>query len=476
MRFNVLLPILLISSAHAKMLSPTAEAFFQQAHEQQKAGLFDKAIRSYSQVLSLAPDHLESHKAIADSYKKNEQFTEAIFHYRTILESEKSNINALFNLACAYLSIGKFDDAIDTFQTLLRLQPHSMSIKYNLGYTLKTAGRIDEAIPIYQELINQNPQYESAQLALGFAYITKGDFKNGWQQHQWYLKKYKKNGEPLRKLLCDNTIQGKTVVLLPEGGLGDTLQFVRYAERLQKMGAKVIGCVQKSLARLLSNCPFFDQIIPTPSPVQVNYDAKVTFMSLPAIFNDTADTFPKNIPYIFPDQELGEYWKKQLSDDHNFKIGICWGASVANDESRLPIARRSVPLKTFYPLRNIPGISLYSLQKYDGINELENLSSDLKITVFDNLDKTSGSFMDTAAIIQEMDLVIAVDSAVAHLAGALGKPVWLLLPLSTDWRWIAGRTDSPWYPTMKIFKQENPFDWAAVIQKIYLELINVLSL
>ena len=402
---------------------------------------------------------------IAWSYQKTEQFNDAISCYKKLLSHEPDNTQAYFNLGCCYLALGQFDQAINAFDQTLTYQPSALPALYNIGYTYKTAGKLPEAIEIYQHILAYHDDYEPAQLALGFAYLTYGDFNNGWHQHERYLKKSGKNGDELRELLRTNTIAGKTILLTPEGGLGDTIQFFRYAEKLYTMGAYVIACVQKPLVPLLSHCSYINEIIPSTNIVPP-HDARATFMSLPAIFHDTEETFPKNIPYITASSELTAEWHQKLENNNTYKIGICWQADKHNDESRLPIARRGCPLHCFTTLTSLTNIQLYSLQKYDGIEEIATMPSTFPITIFNNLDEQSGPFMDTAALMKNLDLIITVDTAIAHLAGALGCKVWLLLPYATDWRWITNRTDSPWYPTMRIFKQPSPFDWENVLKQV----------
>lgn len=375
-------------------------------------------------------------------------------------------INAHFQRGCIYLKIGRLDEAIKEFDTVIARAPGTIPAHYNKAFTLKIAERFEEALIIYQDLINKDPNYESARIGLSFALITQGDFKDGWPAHEWYLKRAGKYAPELRNLLATNSVAGKTILLTPEGGLGDTLQFIRYAERLKNMGATTIVFAQEQLIPLLSNCSYIDMLYPTGNPIPPHH-ARATLMSLPAVFYDDEHTMPRTIPYIFPDTTLINYWQQQLANDHNFKIGICWQTSIHNDISRLPIARRGIPLAQFFKLKDIPGISWYSLQQVEGLEQLTQVPHDFNLHIFPNdFDTTHGSFMDTAAVITQLDLIISVDTATAHLAGALGKPVWLLLPFSTDWRWIAGRIDSPWYPTMCIFKQPIPFDWDSVLNNI----------
>lgn len=191
-------------------------------------------------------------------------------------------------------------------------------------------------------------------------------------------------------------------------------------------------------------------------------------MSLAPILAKKQTMILQNIPYIFADPERIAYWHEQLKHDTNFKIGICWQPSVHNDVSRLPIARRGIPLSQFFKLGAIPGVTLYSLQCVEGLEQLGTIPPEINLVTFDkHFDKDYGNFVDTAAVMHELDLIISADTATAHLAGAMGRPVWLLLPYSTDWRWLVNRTDSPWYPTMRIFKQPRPFDWDNAMKEVY---------
>ena len=410
----------------------------------------------------------------AIEYQKNEQFTQAISCFEEIVCNEPHNFSALFNLGCCYLALGQYNKALTAFDTILMYSPRTLPALYNKAFTYKTMGDLDTAITLYKEIISINPEYEPAQLGLGFAYITNGDFENGWKQHERYLKQSGKNGDALRKLLQGNRIAYKTVVLRPEGGLGDTLNFIRYAEILKDMQTNVIVACQKPLIPLLSRCPFIDQLIPTGSQMP-EYNADATLMSLPAIFNDSDQTVPQNIPYLFADPALVTYWQKRLAHDTNFKVGICWQADFNNDKpSKLPIARRGIPLQNFAPLATLDGVSLYSLQKYDGTEQLA--TSNFAINTFDNLDEYTGPFMDTAAIIKNLDLIITVDTAMVHLAGGLGAKVWLLHPFATaDWRWICHRDDSYWYPNLRIFKQQKPFDYDGVIEQVQMALQELIA-
>lgn len=408
----------------------------------------------------------------AQEFKKTGDYDNAIHALQQALELNQNKI-ALYNeLASIYIMIGKTNEAIESYQQMLSYSPKNISINYNISYALKMQGDIDQSIELLKQIIKLDPSYEPAQFSLGHTYLMKGDFENGWQQHDRYLQQTHRYTPLLKSWIRNEDLTGKTIVLRPEGGYGDIIQFVRYAHTLKTLGATVVVIAPAQLMKLLSHCDYIDMLLPQGSSI-ASYDATTTLMSLPALFNSTEETIPVNIPYINPDPDLVNFWQTSMCNS-KFKIGLCWQADVSNDASRLPVARRGIPLKLLYPLGDINNVQFYSLQQKDGTEQLTDIPDEFPIYIFDeNFDKTHGSFMDTAAVMHQLNLIITVDTAIAHLAGSMGIPVWLLLPYSADWRWIAGRTDSPWYPTMRIFKQPAPFDWQTVVQDVEQELIKL---
>lgn len=424
---------------------------------------------TYEIKLRHNPDDARIHFAYGMHLAQLDQaayYEKAFHHLKRATELQPTNIHWFFEYGTFCCRIGKLHDALTAYRTILVQKPTTITALYNSGYTLKLAGEIDLAITLYKKIISMQPGHEAAHLALAFALLNKGDFVHGWQEHRWNLQKQGKNSDTLRAFLHNNTIAGKKILLLAEGGLGDTLQFVRYAQRLHQMGAYVIVAAQQPLIALLSGCNFIDQLIPSNS-VYPPHDAVATLMSLPAILEDTENAMTQNIPYIFPPQERIDYWKNYVAQDTNIKIGICWQPNIHNDVSRLPIARRGIPLIQFGVLGTMPGITLYSLQQKEGLDQLKELPSSMQLHIFDDhFDHDHGNFIDTAALMHSLDLIITADTAIAHLAGAMGKRVWLIIPYAADWRWIHNRSDSPWYPTMRIFQQPKPFDWDSVMQDV----------
>jgi tetratricopeptide (TPR) repeat protein len=367
--------------------------------------------------------------------------------------------------ALQLVSIGQTEQAIAIYDTLLSHDPNNIHLMYNKAYTLKLAHQIDQAIVIYKNIIAYSPEYEQAKFGLAMSYLLKGDFDNAWPYYMHHVNKTNPHSLQLLTFLNTHSIAGKKIILHYQGGLGDSIHFIRYAQILKELGATIIVQIQKELVQLFSACPYIDTII-TTVPKDNAYDAYVSIMALPALFKSNEKTIPRNIPYLFPDTTLISLWKRKIKKDNTIKIGICWQASIQNDSSRYPVARRGIPLALFSHISRIKGITLYSLQRYDGQTDLQNIPSGMSIIFFDDLDTTNGPFMDTAALMKNLDVVISVDTAIAHLAGALGVPVYLLLPYSSDWRWIEKREDSPWYPSMHILQQLQPFDWITVINKL----------
>jgi tetratricopeptide (TPR) repeat protein len=407
----------------------------------------------------------------AEDAIKNENYDTARTHLFEVASWQLDDTQTLFRLGLNCIKIGEFQKSVVAFKRILNRDPNNVTVLYNTGYALKNDGQSDEAILYYKKVLERNPNNDAANLALGYAYLNKGDFTNGWVQHERYLKNFGKYASELRALLANTTVAehalaGKRILLTPEGGLGDTINFIQCAQLLRYQGASVIASVQKPLFKLLQSCTCVDEVI-TGLPTGFKYDARVTYMSLPAALYLDETTMPKHNPYLHADLLLVDFWKKKLAHDTSFKVGVCWQADLPHDESRLPVARRSIPLALLAELADIPDVTLYSLQTHEHNTACTAPEIAGKIQTFEyKIDTEHGPFMDTAALIANMDIVITVDTATAHLAAALGKPTWLLLPYATDWRWIAHRTDSPWHPTMRIFKQAKPFDWQSVINDV----------
>ena len=358
----------------------------------------------------------------------------------------------------------------------MRERPHEGGILYNTAYTLKKCGRIKEAMPYYEAALKRNPNHAEAHFSLGLAYLITGDFKQGWAEYEWRWQRNSQlsprdfsqpmwNGEPLN---------GKTILLHAEQGLGDTFQFVRYAKLIKEQyGGIVLFASQRPLHTFVTRCcPYIDKVV-TLDAIPKTFDVHAPLLSLPYILKSEEDTIPKEIPYIFPDQALTEFWRKRLSKDTHLKVGICWqgNSKYSTPFLRSVVAAKSIQMNKFSHLAFVPGVTFYSLQRETGTDQLKSMSTDFELVTFEeDFDKSHGRFMDTAAVIKNLDLVITVDTSIAHLSAAIGTPVWTFLPEPPDWRWMLNRPDTPWYPNMRLFRQTKQGDWDSVMLKVRNEL------
>jgi hypothetical protein len=393
-----------------------------------KQGKFDNAITSYKRALLLKPRYAEAHN----------------------------------NLGTALMAQRKFDAAIISHKKAIELKPDYAEAYNNLGTVLKGSGKPEEAIANYKQAIELKPDYALAHLNLAFALLLTKNFKKGLQEYEWRLRLKRRTPKTDQKPMWDGTsLNGKSILVYTEQGIGDSIQFVRYLPMVKEQSGCVIVECQQSLCRLLRNCVGIDEIIETTSHGKspMHFDVQVPLLSLAGIFDTTVDSIPQNPFYIKPDPVLVSQWRAKFDCDNNLKVGIVWAGNPKHKNDR----NRSCSLKDFAHLTSIQGLTFYSLQKGLASVEANNHPNGMKII---NLDNELNDFADTAAAIDNLDLVIAVDTAVAHLAGAIGKPVWTLLPFVPDWRWMLKRSDSPWYPSMRLFRQRQLYDWDGVFDQV----------
>jgi len=297
--------------------------------------------------------------------------------------------------------------------------------------------------------------------------------ESGWRDFEWRRKIVEMSGNrafPRRPLSSLADIQGKTILVHYEHGFGDTLQLYRYLELLHRRGAKLLFHVQKKLQRLLTPRDNFITFVELDDP-SLSYDYHAPMMSLPLVFGTTLATIPAKVPYIATDEALADKWRARLGGG-GFKIGICWSGSLTHIKGH---NGRIFPLTCLEKLARLPGVRLVSLQKGDGEGDLKSVAAGMTVESFDDLDAGGDAFVDSAAIMRCVDLVITNDTSVSHLAGALGVPAWVALQFAADWRWLRDRADSPWYPTLRLFRQKSDRDWSDVFQDMEMSLRRHLS-
>lgn len=381
-----------------------------------------------------------------------------------------AGIQDTFKTALRYFHQHNYSYALELFQDVLTQLPDNSGVACNTALTLTKLGRFDEALKLYEHVLAREPHNPRAQRAASHIYLRNNDFTNGWQAYEYRWKQPPHYNQELKDYVqSGKDLHGKTVLVKTEYGLGDTFHFIRYARTLKEHGAHVIVESQKPLVPLLRLCPYIDSVIPMDTPVP-NTDFTVLLMSLPLVFDTQPDTIDMRVPYLHADAKLEKQWHNYFNNNHAFKIGICWHADAHTDAAEQVVKddghTKSIPLKFLLPLAKLNNVKLYSLQKFHG---LEQLADTDVVHSFDNLDEEHGAFMDTAALINQLDLVITVDTSIAHLAGALGKPVWTLLPTHADWRWAAADTTA-WYKTIRLFRQPKPGDWQSIADNVYTAL------
>jgi tetratricopeptide (TPR) repeat protein len=461
----------LILSSSASDPSLTQE-YFELAESLYKEGKKDKAITYYKKTLSLDPNNIEANHHLGNALREIEMINEAVLFYRKALELDPQNLLVILELANSLNMLDLDDESLDLYIKALEINPTFPAALHNFAFTLKKKGFVAEAIDVFHKLLNRYPNYALARFNLSTAYLTMGDFERGWEEYEWRWQAYNESPKKFEKPLWDGcSLNGKTILVYAEQGLGDTFQFIRYIPLLKAQGAQVIFETQQPLATILRLCPYIDHVT-IPGMKKPEFDYHIALMTLPLLFKTRIETVPANIPYLYADQNLVTLWKNKLSTDKNFKIGICWNGNskYPTQALRRSVMAKALPLKSLAELSSIPGVSLYSLQKMDGMDQLREIPQNTIKQFDEDFDVKNGRFMDTAAVMKNLDLIITCDTSIAHLAGALGVPVWLLLPKPADWRWIINRDDTPWYPNMRLFNQETPHDWQTVFETIRTEL------
>jgi tetratricopeptide (TPR) repeat protein/glycosyltransferase involved in cell wall biosynthesis len=420
------------------------------------------AIHHYRQALAVNPQDYRIHNNLGVTLRQQGNLTDAIAAYSDAIALHPTFADAHYNLGNAWREVGDHMAAVYHYRRSLAAQPDSTNAWNNLGNSLKELGQVPAAAQAYEQAIALEPDHASAHHNLGYVQLLQGDLSVGFANYEWrwQVKNFKAPRHwsvpqwDGRSLLSDSD-NPTTIVLHGEQGLGDAIQFCRYAQRVAELGGRVMLEVRQPLVRLLATAPGVAEVIDRDRPLPP-VDVHAPLMSLPHILGTSLDTIPATVPYLFPPDDAPTLPTRDRPNSAP-KVGLVWAGSPTH----LNDHQRSIPLSLFRDVLDLP-IQLYSLQKGDAAQQLEQLGNHSIIHLGDRLQ----DFADTAGAIAQLDLVITVDTAVAHLAGALGKPVWVLLPFAPDWRWLLDRADSPWYPTMRLFRQSAAGDWFGVMGNV----------
>ncbi|MBE9186359.1 tetratricopeptide repeat protein [Microcoleus sp. LEGE 07076] len=474
------------------------DALHNLAYASIRLGRVDRAIAYYERALALQPDLAATDLALGNWLSNQDQLDEALAFCQQAIEKFPDSAGARCNLAIVLHKQGKIQDAIACYQQALSLKPEFPEALNNLGKAFEEAGKMAEAIDCYRRAIELKPGYvnslnglgnifhqggqfadavsyynqavqlniasSESHLNLGLALLLAGDFGRGFAEYEWRLlvepKQFPQHNF-IQPVWDGKDLEGKTILLCPEQGLGDAIQFIRYADLVKQKGGRVIVWCLPHLHRLFAGVSAIDELIISPEAAP-DFQVRAHLMSLPHLLGTTLETIPAQVPYLAPPPG-GEF---NLEQTANLKVGIVWSGNPQNSQNKV----RSFPLDLLAKLFNIPGAVFYSLQKQMTAEERALLD---QMPVAD-LSSYLHDFADTAAAISALDLVISVDTSVAHLAGALGKPVWILLCFVPDWRWMLEREDSPWYPTARLFRQSAGGDWEGVLESVGLAIKEII--
>jgi tetratricopeptide (TPR) repeat protein len=466
----------LASYDRAIALKPdAAETYYNRGLALQDLKRPEDALASYDRAIALKPDFADAYNNRGRALRDLKRPEDVLASYDKVIALNPDYTEAHNNRGIALRDLKRPDDALASHDRAIALKPDYAEAHYNRGLALQDLKRPEDALAGYDKAIALKPDYADAYVSQSFCFLLMGRFEQGWRQYEWRKKQSKPVAarpylQPL--WLGEQNIAGKTLFIYWEQGLGDLIQFCRYAKLAADLGARVILESPKPLMSLLATLPGVTQLIEAGSPLPA-FDYQCPLLSLPLAFKTTLSSIPATIPYLKADLEKTRLWKQRLGEGHKRKVGLVWSGGVRPNQPELWFidSRRNIPLADFAVLKH-PDIDFYSLQKG------EPAESELAELIRQNwegpriVDFASrlADFSDTAALVENLDLVITVDTSTAHLAGALGKPVWLLNRVDTCWRWLLNRTDSPWYPTATLYRQEKAGHWEDVLQRIRMDL------
>lgn len=415
-------------------------------------GNLQEALACYLRALTLSPDNPEILLPMGAALHDLDRYGEALDTYRRIMELAPAWAALYHNLGNTLLALDRFGDAIDSYARALALRPEDAEALVTMGTAFEQLGQYDSAMKCYEEALRRSPDCAEAHWNLALALLRKGEYLRGWEEFgwRWQKKGYTSRWREFPAQLWDGRpLNGCTILIHAEQAFGDTIQFARYLPLVALRGGEVVVECPGPLKPLLETIESITRVVPAGSPLP-HADFHLPLMSLPQLFATTLETIPDHIPYLFPTQERLRRWQGLTQSDRRTKIGLVWAGR------RKPDPHRSCRLSDLAPLANSANASFYSLQIGEGADQAATPPAGMDLI---DLCGHISDFADTAALIFQLDLVISIDTAVAHLAAAMGKRTFILLPFAPDWRWMLGRSDSPWYPTMRIFRQLTAGSW-----------------
>jgi hypothetical protein len=426
-----------------------------------QGGRLFQAASLYEQVLRVDPGHAVAlhYMGVVRMQEGRTEEAEPLLRRSLTLRPDTPDFHN--NLGLCLRAGDRLEEAVACYRQALAIRPDYVEGLNNLGLDLQQLGKSEEARRCFEEAIRFRPDFPQAHWNLGLALLLLGDYSRGWAEYEWRLRcrEFKVGGAAPAGVPAwqSEPLAGKTLLLLREQGNGDNFQFIRYARPLAEAGARVLVDATPDTAELLASAPGVAGVVRRGDPVPA-VDCHCPMLSLPHRCRHLLPGIPGGIPYLSVPPARLEKWKVRLASRGMPRVGLVWAGSPTHANDR----NRSCRLRDWLPLLETPGVGWYGLQKGPAAGQLAELPAGL----VDDLDAEIADYADTAAALACLDLVISVDTSVAHLAGALGRPCWVLLPYAPDFRWLLAREDTPWYPSLRLFRQAEAGDWAAVIGRL----------
>ena len=430
---------------------------------------YQLALSDFEKAISLNATNVEAYHNRGDVYAALEQLSKALIDYEMALGLDESFLPALMRKGDVLFRLKRHHEAINCYQTLLNQTPDDARAHNNCGAAQHAVGNLSAALESYNHAIELSPAYSEAYYNRSFILLSYGNFREGWSDHEWRLKmadsiaKHSSIEQPL--LTVGSNVSGRRVYITTEQGFGDVIHFARYIPMLLQLGATVVLEAPKPLISVLETLDSDVAVVPVGSKV-TDFDNYCPVMSLPYIFETNEATIPSS-PYLFADRKKVKKWQRKLGPKLAKRVGLVWSGNAAHKNDH----NRSIDLQQLMSLLEVP-VEWHSLQKEYRAGDSELLE---RCALVREHQEDLTDFSDTAALIQCLDLVITVDTSVAHLAGALGKPVWILLPATPDYRWMLDRDDSPWYPSARLFRQPSDGGWGVVAASVRAHLTSMLT-
>ena len=419
----------------------------------------DESLDAYQNAVRLKPDFSQAHSNLGKALLEIGRIDEAIASQQTAIKLAPNHPDAYASLGLALNNAGRFDESLAAYDNAIRIDPAHAGAHSHRATTLRSLGRLDEALDEHRAALTRDPNNADLHCNFALTLLTRGDLAQGFSEYEWRTKSRSfDSGFRSEKPRWDGgALNGRTLLIHAEQGIGDSIQFIRYAPLLAARGVRVVAKCQQPLARLFTTVGGVQTWVVGDAPLPP-FDVHCPMMSLPAMLGTTSENVPNAVPYIRAEETLVSHWRDVLGGAQRLSVGLVWRGNPDHKQDR----QRSISAEAIAPLASAEGVRFVSLQRFAAPMQ-KALPPGMKL-----LDPTDDlrDFADTAALIANLDLVITVDTAVAHLAGAMGKPVWTLLAFAPDWRWMLDREDSPWYPTMRLFRQTKPGDWAEVIERV----------